>query len=89
MGLSSWKLALWLLYKSLYLMLICFGEVYPDVMINFANIARVHQLNKEVSMASSCYLKAIELLTQIYGGKCHVNISFCYSSLASLHYEQG
>jgi len=59
MSLSSWKLALWLLYKSLYLMLISFGEVYPDVLINFANIARVHQLNKEGSMASSCYLKAI------------------------------
>lgn len=34
-------------------------------------------------------MKAIELLSQVYGSKNHVNISFCYSSLASLHYEWG
>jgi len=58
-------------------------------LINFANIARVHQLTKEIALASSCYVKAIELLSQVYGSKNHVNISFCYSSLASLHYEWG
>lgn len=70
-------------------MLMSFGEAYPDILINFANIARVHQQNKEPALASSCYLKAIELLSQVYGSKNHVNTSFCYSSLASLHYELG
>lgn len=89
MSLSSWDLALWLLNKGLHLMLVSFGEAYPDVLINFANIARVHQLTKQVNLANSCYLRAIELLSHVYGGKSHVNISFCYSSLASLHYDQG
>jgi tetratricopeptide (TPR) repeat protein len=70
-------------------MLISFGEAYPDILINFANIARVHQQNREPTLASGCYIKAIELLTQVYGGKNHVNTSFCYSSLASLYYELG
>lgn len=70
-------------------MLISFGEAYPDVMINFANIAKVHQTNKEGGMASSCYLKVIEILTEVYDGKNDIKISFCYSSLASLHYEFG
>jgi hypothetical protein len=70
-------------------MLMSFGEAYPDILINFANIARVHQQNREANLTASCYLKAIDLLTQINGGKNHVNTSFCYSSLASLHYELG
>jgi hypothetical protein len=86
MSLGAKELSLWLLYKGLHLMLISFGEAYPDILINFANIARVHQQNREAHLAASCYLKAIELLTQVYGGKNHVNTSFCYSSLASLHY---
>ena len=40
-------------------MLMSFGEAYPDILINFANIARVHQQNREPSLASNCYLKAI------------------------------
>lgn len=70
-------------------MLLCFGEAYPDVLINFANIARVYQLNRETQQASNCYLKAIEMLSQIHRSKLHINVSFCYSSLASLYYEIG
>lgn len=46
MGLGVWESALWLLGRGLNLMLLCFGEAYPDVLINFANIARVFQLNR-------------------------------------------
>lgn len=40
-------------------MLMSFGEAYPDILINFANIARIHQQYKEPILASGCYLKAI------------------------------
>jgi tetratricopeptide (TPR) repeat protein len=59
------------------------------VLINFANIARVYLQNRETQQASSCYLKALDLLSQIYGHKMHINASFCYSSLAGLYYETG
>lgn len=59
MSLGVWETALWLLGRGLNLMLICFGEAYSDVLINFANIARVYQLSRETQQASSCYIKAI------------------------------
>ena len=40
-------------------------------------------------MASSCYLKALELLNEVHGHCSHINASFCYSSLASICYETG
>lgn len=70
-------------------MLMCFGETYPDVLVNLANIARVYQLNREIQLASGCYLKAIEFLAIIHRSRSHINASFCFSSLASLYYETG
>ena len=89
MVLSQKQNSLFFLYKSLYLMLISFGESYPDILINFANIARVYQQNKDYINATKCYIKAIEILSSVNKGKYHINISFCYSSLASLSYEFG
>jgi len=59
MSLNAKDLSLWLLYKGLHLMLMSFGEAYPDILINFANIARLHQQNREYTLAANCYLKAI------------------------------
>lgn len=87
---TSWRLSLWLLSKGLHLMLLCFGENYPEVLINFANIARVlSHMGGESPKAVQCYLKAISILTKLYGGKLHINVSLCYSSLAAIHYEMG
>lgn len=69
MSLGVGEAALWLLGRGLQLMLCCFGEVYPDVLVNFANIARVYQLNRETQLASNCYLKAIDLLNVIHGSR--------------------
>lgn len=79
--------ALYFLHKSLYLMVLAFTEGYPDILINIANIARIHQQNKDIGQAIKCYVKAVDLLSAVYPSRVHINISFCYSSLASLHYE--
>ncbi len=78
--------ALYFLNKSLLLMLVNYGETYPDILVTFANIARIYQQDKEYNNAVNCYLKALELVKSVTS-KYHINISFCYSSLASLHYE--
>jgi tetratricopeptide (TPR) repeat protein len=78
--------ALYFLHKSLLLMLINFGETYPDILVTLANIARIYQQDKEFNNAVNCYLKALDLVKSVTC-KYHINISFCYSSLASLHYE--
>lgn len=78
--------ALYFLHKSLMLMLINYGETYPDILVTLANIARIYQQDKEFNNAVNCYLKALELVKSVTT-KYHINISFCYSSLASLHYE--
>lgn len=78
--------ALYFLHKSLLLMLVNYGETYPDILVTFANIARIYQQDKESKNAVNCYLKALELVRSV-NCKYHINISFCCSSLASLHYE--
>ena len=78
--------ALYFLHKSLMLMLINYGETYPDILVTLANIARIYQQDKEFNNAVNCYLKALDLVKSVTT-KYHINISFCYSSLASLNYE--
>ena len=78
--------ALYFLHKSLLLMLVNYGETYPDLLVTFANIARIYQQDKESKNAVNCYIKALELVKSV-NCKYHINVSFCCSSLASLHYE--
>lgn len=33
--------------KGIYLMLIAFGQTSPDLLVSFANLARIYQMNKE------------------------------------------
>lgn len=51
--------ALYFLHKSLMLMLINFGETYPDILVTLANIARIYQQDKELNNAVNCYFKAL------------------------------
>ena len=78
--------AFYFLHKSLLLMLINYGETYPDILVTLANIARIYQQDKELNNAVLCYQKALDLLKPVTC-KEHINISFIYSSLASLHYD--
>jgi hypothetical protein len=38
--------ALYFLHKSLMLMLVNYGETYPDILVTLANIARIYQQDK-------------------------------------------
>ena len=71
--------------KGIYLMLITFGETSPDLLVSFANLARIYQMNKEYKEAIRCYKVAMKFIEQIHG-KFHVKISFCYTSLATICY---
>jgi len=66
-------------------MLMNYGETYPDILVTLANIARIYQQDKELNNAVDCYLKALKIL-KLVTYKYHINISFCYSSLAQLYY---
>ena len=74
--------------KSLFLMLISFGETSPDLLICLANLARIYQMNKSYNDAIKCYNVAIYYIDKIHG-KYHVKMSFCYTSLATISYEMG
>lgn len=72
--------------KGIYLMLIAFGETSPDLLVSFANLARIYHMNKEYKEAIQCYRTALKFVEQVHG-KYHVKMSFCYTSLATICYE--
>ena len=72
--------------KGIYLMLITFGQTSPDLLVSFANLARIYQMNKQYKEAIKCYKTAIKFIQQVHG-KYHVKMSFCYTSLATICYE--
>ena len=57
---TTWRLSLWLLSKGLHLMLLCFGENYPEVLINFANIARVLDPGSAALGADAAYAMLVD-----------------------------
>lgn len=74
--------------KGIFLMLMTFGETSPDLLVSFANLGRIHQMNKDYKEAIKCYRTAMKFVEQIHG-KYHVKMSFCYTSLATIYYEIG
>lgn len=74
--------------KSIYLMLMAFGETAPDLLVALVNLAKIYQMNKDYDRAVECYDVGIYFLEKVFG-KNHIELSFCYSSLASICYEQG
>ena len=68
-------------------MLMGFGETSPDLLVALVNLAKIYQMHKEYDMAIECYRFGIDYLEKIFG-KIHIELSFCYSSLASICYEK-
>jgi tetratricopeptide (TPR) repeat protein len=72
--------------KAVYLMLLTYGETSPDLLVNLANLARIHQMHKEYADAIKCYKLAMKFVGQIYGQN-HVKMSLCHSALAAVYCE--
>lgn len=85
-GLGDKDKVIYHMKKSLFLMLISFGETSPDLLICLANLARIYQMNKQYNEAIKCYNVAMKFIEKIHG-KYHVKMSFCYTSLATISYE--
>ena len=59
-----------------------FGETSPDLLVALVNLAKIYQLNKDYDRAMECYNVGIHFLEKVFG-KNHIELSFCYSSLAA------